>query len=99
MNSMEEKKERRAVAKKLITPMMKEWQPISPKMPVYNKEAETETTKEMLEAYGCNTLVLTKTDQKTEDENGALLPDEERLGSFGKLLRSTGSSTGQLSSI
>ena len=30
-------------------------------------------TKEMLEAYGCNTLVLTKTDQKTEDENGELL--------------------------
>ena len=30
-------------------------------------------TKEMLEAYGCNTLVLTKTDQKTEDENGGLL--------------------------
>lgn len=30
-------------------------------------------TKEMLSAYGCNTLVLTKTDQKMEDENGALL--------------------------
>lgn len=30
-------------------------------------------TKEMLEAYGCNTLVLTKTDQKAEDENGELL--------------------------
>ena len=30
-------------------------------------------TKEMLQAYGCNTLVLTKTDQKTEDENGELL--------------------------
>lgn len=30
-------------------------------------------TKEMLEAYGCNTLVLTKTDQKLEDENGVLL--------------------------
>ena len=30
-------------------------------------------TKEMLEAYGCNTLVLTKTNQKTEDENGELL--------------------------
>lgn len=30
-------------------------------------------TKEMLEAYGCDTLVLTKTDQKMEDENGNLL--------------------------
>ena len=30
---MEEKKERKAVAKKHITPMMKEWAPISPKMP------------------------------------------------------------------
>lgn len=31
---MEEKKERKAVAKKIIEPMMKEWEPISPKMPV-----------------------------------------------------------------
>lgn len=30
-------------------------------------------TKEMLMAYGCNTLVLTKTDQKMEDEEGNLL--------------------------
>lgn len=30
-------------------------------------------TKEMLSAYGCNTLVLTKTSQKTEDEDGSLL--------------------------
>lgn len=30
-------------------------------------------TKEMLAAYGCDTLVLTKTDQKMEDENGNLL--------------------------
>ena len=30
-------------------------------------------TKEMLEAYGCDTLVLTKTDQKMEDEKGNLL--------------------------
>ena len=30
-------------------------------------------TKEMLAAYGCNTLVLTKTTQKTEDEDGNLL--------------------------
>lgn len=30
-------------------------------------------TKEMLAAYGCNTLVLTKTDQKIEDEDGNLL--------------------------
>lgn len=30
-------------------------------------------TKEMLAAYGCDTLVLTKTDQKMEDEDGSLL--------------------------
>lgn len=30
-------------------------------------------TKEMLAAYGCDTLVLTKTDKKMEDENGDLL--------------------------
>ena len=30
-------------------------------------------TKEMLAAYGCNTLMLTKTDQKMEDEDGNLL--------------------------
>ncbi len=30
-------------------------------------------TKEMLAAYGCNTLVLTKTNQKTEDEEGNML--------------------------
>jgi hypothetical protein len=30
-------------------------------------------TKEMLTAYGCNTIVLTKTNQKREDEEGALL--------------------------
>ena len=30
-------------------------------------------TKEMLAAYGCDTLILTKTDQKMEDEDGNLL--------------------------
>lgn len=30
-------------------------------------------TKEMLEAYGCDTLILTKTDQRKEDEDGNLL--------------------------
>lgn len=30
-------------------------------------------TKEMLAAYGCNTLVLTKTNQKMEDEEGNML--------------------------
>ncbi len=45
--------------------------------PVNNTQADRDRngmiTKEMLAAYGCNTLVLTKTDQKTEDENGNLL--------------------------
>ena len=30
-------------------------------------------TKEMLAAYGCDRLVLTKTDQKTEDKDGNML--------------------------
>ena len=30
-------------------------------------------TKEMLATYGCDRLVLTKTDQKTEDEEGNML--------------------------
>ena len=30
-------------------------------------------TKEMLAAYGCDRLVLTKTDQKTEGEEGNML--------------------------
>lgn len=45
--------------------------------PVNNTQADTDRngmiTKEMLAAYGCNTLVLTKTDQKIEDENGDML--------------------------
>lgn len=39
---MEEKKERKAVAKKIIEPMMKEWEPISPKMPVPEPEEAAE---------------------------------------------------------
>ena len=34
----------------------------------------------------------------TRDENGELLPDEERLGKFGKLLRSTSLSYSSISS-
>lgn len=45
--------------------------------PVNNTLEDTERngmiTKEMLNAYGCNTLMLTKTSQKAEDENGELL--------------------------
>lgn len=37
---MEEKKERKAVAKKLITPNMQEWLPVSPHMPEKAHEAE-----------------------------------------------------------
>lgn len=46
-------------------------------MPANNTQQDTDRigmiTKEMLDAYGCNTLILTKTDQKTEDEDGNLL--------------------------
>lgn len=45
--------------------------------PVNNTLADTERlgmiTKEMLAAYGCDTLVLTKTTQHKEDENGKIL--------------------------
>ncbi len=45
--------------------------------PVNDTQADADRTgmitKEMLAAYGCNRLVLTKTDQKTEDEDGSLL--------------------------
>ena len=50
---MEEKKERKAVAKKLITPNMQEWLPVSPKMPEKSQEAEEavgETAAEELPA-------------------------------------------------
>ncbi|MPM86991.1 hypothetical protein SDC9_134084 [bioreactor metagenome] len=45
--------------------------------PANDTQADTNRTgmitKEMLDAYGCNTLVLTKTDQKMEDEDGSML--------------------------
>lgn len=44
---MEEKKEQKAVAKKIIEPMMKEWEPISPKMPVPEPEEAAEEVVEI----------------------------------------------------
>ena len=45
--------------------------------PVNDTQADTDRTgmitKEMLAAYGCDRLVLTKTDQRTEDEEGNML--------------------------
>ena len=45
--------------------------------PVNDTQLDTDRlgmiTTEMLDSYGCNTLMLTKTDQKTEDESGNLL--------------------------
>ena len=45
--------------------------------PVNDTQADRDRTgmitKEMLAAYGCDRLVLTKTDQKTEDEEGNML--------------------------
>lgn len=38
-----------------------------------DKDRRGMITKEMLEAYGCNTLVLTKTDQKMKDDEGKIL--------------------------
>ncbi len=49
---MEEKKERKAVAKKIFEPMMKEWEPISPKMPEPEPEEVVEEiveTEEVVE--------------------------------------------------
>ena len=46
-------------------------------IPVNDTQADSDRlgmiTKEMLSAYGCDTLILTKTDQKMEDEEGQLL--------------------------
>ena len=46
-------------------------------VPVNDTQADTDRygmiTKEMLSAYGCDTLVLTKTDQKMDDGDGNLL--------------------------
>ena len=41
--------------------------------PQLDKDRRGMITKEMLEAYGCNTLVLTKTDQKMKDDEGKIL--------------------------
>ena len=45
--------------------------------PVNDTQADKDRTgmitKEMLSAYGCDRLVLTKTNQKTEDEDGSML--------------------------
>lgn len=45
--------------------------------PINDTQLDTDRTgmitKEMLAAYGCNTLVLTKTNQKMEDEEGNML--------------------------
>ena len=45
--------------------------------PVNDTQADTDRagmiTKEMLAAYGCNTIVLTKTDQRKEDDDGTML--------------------------
>ena len=43
---MEEKKEHKAVAKRIFEPMMKEWEPISPKMPVPEPEEVVEEVVE-----------------------------------------------------
>lgn len=43
---MEEKKESRAVAKKIITPATKEWLPVSPKLPEKPQETENEEMAE-----------------------------------------------------
>lgn len=45
--------------------------------PVNDSQKDTERlgmiTKEMLEAYGCNAVVFTKTDQKALDDDGTML--------------------------
>ncbi|WP_373844742.1 hypothetical protein [Clostridium sp.] len=45
--------------------------------PVNDTQADTDRkgmiTKEMLQAYGCDSLVLSKTDQKALDEDGSEL--------------------------
>ena len=59
---MEEKNERRAVAKKIITPMMQEWAPISPKMP---ERIQEEVVEDVVET------------EKVEEQVIASIVDEE----------------------
>lgn len=67
---MEEKKTPRAVAKKLITPNMQEWLPVSPKMPEKPQQsAEEEALLEPAAAQGLESENLESENLESEAEN------------------------------
>ena len=67
---MEEKKTPRAVAKKLITPNMQEWLPVSPKMPEKPQQsAEEEAMLEPAAAQGLESENLESENLESEAEN------------------------------
>ena len=67
---MEEKKAPRAVAKKLITPNMQEWLPVSPKMPEKPQQsAEEEALLEPAAAQGLESENLESENLESEAEN------------------------------
>ncbi len=78
---MEEKKTPRAVAKKLITPNMQEWLPVSPKMPEKPQQsAEEEALLEPAAAQGLESENLESENLESEAENhnaGSLLQNLE----------------------
>ncbi len=91
---MEEKKEDktltsakpRAVAKKLFTPMMKEWQPVSPKMPARpvaeeNPLEQSESDNKQESGVGLEEVV-TKNAEKTGSAEEGFSENAGRIGDF-----------------
>ena len=91
---MEEKKEDktltsakpRAVAKKLFTPMMKEWQPVSPKMPARpvaeeNPLEQSESDNKQESGVGLEEVV-TKNAEKTGSAEEGFSENAGRIGGF-----------------
>ena len=91
---MEEKKEDktltsakpRAVAKKLFTPMMKEWQPVSPKMPARpvaeENPLEQSESDNKQESGGELEEVVTKNAEKTGSAEEGFSENAGRIGDF-----------------
>lgn len=77
---MEEKKERKAVAKKIIEPMMKEWEPISPKMPVPEPEEVAEEVIETEEIVEEQEPVIAEEVEEEPHSRVALSDNKSGLG-------------------
>ena len=68
---MEEKKTPRAVAKKLITPNMQEWLPVSPKMP--EKPQQSAEEEALLEPAAAQGLESENLESEAENHNAGSL--------------------------